>query len=217
MSRPAAAARRTHKGEYIETDTGNKISRKSHIDGKQHIMLGGRTVVMAGVQMRGDLCRVAEKSSDGGAEKEGPTTAIAVGSVDVEIMVQRGTIISTNSVLRPPMRLSRGQMTCYPMRMGDNIFIGPGSHISAASISSHVYIGANCVLSPFCVIKESCKILPNTVVPPHMIVPPGSIVAGRPGRIIGEVGDGWGQGGGGGEGEEWVEGGDLRPLVRSIK
>ena len=53
--------------------------------------------------------------------------------------------------------------------------------------------------------------------PPHMIIPPGSVVAGRPARIVGEVGEGWGMQLGGGEGEEWVEGGDLRPLVRSIK
>lgn len=114
------------------------------------------------------------------------------------------------------MRLSRGQMTFYPMRISDNVFIGPGSHISSLSISSHVHIGANCVLMPFCVVKEQCKILPNTVIPPHMVIPPGSIVAGRPARIVGEIPEGWGQGGGG-EGEEWVEGGDLRALVRSIK
>lgn len=52
--------------------------------------------------------------------------------------------------------------------------------------------------------------------PPAMVVPPGSVVAGNPARIVGEVGEGWGQGGGG-EGEEWIEGGDLRALVRSIK
>lgn len=134
----------------------------------------------------------------------------------------RATIIATNSTIRPPMRLRGGQMTFYPVRIGDNVFVGPGTHIAAIAISSHVHIGEGCVLSPFCVVKESCKILPGTVVPPHMVIPPGSIVAGRPARIIGEVGEGWGQGGvgagGGGEdGEDWVEGGDLRQLVRSIK
>lgn len=107
-------------------------------------------------------------------------------------------------------------MTFYPIRIGDNVYIGPGSHIASLSISSHVHIGAGCVLSPFCIIKENCKILPGTVVPPSMMVPPGSVLAGKPARIVGEVGEGWGQGGGG-EGEEWIEGGDLRALVRSIK
>ncbi|KAI7711575.1 hypothetical protein KC353_g8877 [Hortaea werneckii] len=188
-SRPAAVGRRSAKTEYIETDTGNKISRRSHIEGKQNIMLGGKSVIMAGVCLRGDLYRKSERAATEG-EKDAQT-AISVGR--------------------------RGQMTFYPIRISDNVFIGPESHISAASISSHVYIGAQCVLLPFCVVKEQCKILPGTVVPPHMIIPPGSVVAGRPARIVGEVGEGWGMQLGGGEGEEWVEGGDLRPLVRSIK
>lgn len=107
-------------------------------------------------------------------------------------------------------------MTYIPMRIGDNVFIGPNSHISSASISNHVYIGAGAVLSPLCIVKEGSKILPGTVVPPGMTVPAGTVVGGRPATILGDVGDGWGQGGGG-EGEEWVEGGDLRALVRSIK
>lgn len=124
-------------------------------------------------------------------------------------------------------------MAYYPMRIGDNVFIGmkgrktysihkrsrysgPNAFVSSIAISSHVYIGANAVLSPFCIIKENCKILPGTVVPPNMVIPAGSIVAGKPGRVIGEVGEGWGVSGGG-VGEMWVEGGDLRELVRSIK
>ena len=72
------------------------------------------------------------------------------------------------------------------------------------------------MLSPFCIIKDNCKILPNTVVPPNMVVPVGSIVGGKPGKIIGEVGEGWGVGAGA-SGESWVEGGELRDLVRSIR
>ncbi|GAB7329975.1 hypothetical protein MBLNU13_g01671t1 [Cladosporium sp. NU13] len=207
MSRPAN--RRSVKAEYIETDTGNKISRKAHIEGKPNIMLGGRTVIMAGVTMRADLQRKVERSADGGegGEKAAAATAITIG---------RGTIVSTNCTIRPPMRMSRGQMTFYPLKIGDNVFIGPGTHVACLSISSNVHIGPDCVLSNFCVIRESCKLLPGTVVPPSMIIPPGSIVAGKPARIVGEVGEGWGQGAGG-EGEEYLEGSDLRPLVRTIK
>ena len=169
-------------------------------------MLGGKTVVMAGVHMRGDLHRKSERSTDGEADK-GPVVAIQFG---------RACVICTNCTIRPPMRMSRGQMVFYPMKIGDNVFIGPDSHVSAARIYDNVHIGANCVLGQFCMINPGCKILPGTVIPPGMIVPPGSILAGKPAQVIGEVGEGWGQGGGG-EGEEWVEGGDLRALVRSIK
>jgi len=73
---------------------------------------------------------------------------------------------------------------------------------------------------PFCIVRENVKVLPNTVVPGLMVVPPGCVVGGRPGRVVGEVGEGWGVSpgvAGGGTGEGWVEGGDLRELVRSIK
>ncbi|RMY14539.1 hypothetical protein D0867_07113 [Hortaea werneckii] len=206
-------------------------------------MLGGKSVIMAGVCLRGDLYRKSERPATEG-EKDAqtaisvgryvslsfsaalvpllllpypPITTIANTPVLPRPQHYSASIISTNCTLRPPMRISRGQMTFYPIRISDNVFIGPESHIAAASISSHVHIGAHCVLLPFCVIKEQCKILPGTVVPPHMVIPPGSVVAGRPARVVGEVGEGWGMQLGGGEGEEWVEGGDLRPLVRCIK
>ena len=103
---------------------------------------------------------------------------------------------------------------------------GPNCVISAISISSHVHIGANVTIHAFAIIKENVKILPNTVVPGAMVIAPGSVVGGQPARIVGEVGEGWGMSGGGagnglgmgGGGEDkWVEGGDLRELVRSIK
>lgn len=81
-------------------------------------------------------------------------------------------------------------------------------------------------IQPFAIIKENVKILPNTVVPTNMVIASGSVVAGQPARVVGEVGEGWGVGGGGSGGglgvggggeEKWVEGGDLRELVRSIK
>jgi len=105
-------------------------------------------------------------------------------------------------------------------------FLGPGCTIQAISISSHVHIGEKVTINQFAIIKENVKILPNTVIPANMVIASGSVVGGRPARVIGEVGEGWGVSGGGtggglgagGGGEEkWVEGGDLRELVRSIK
>lgn len=40
-------------------------------------MLGGKSVIMAGVHMRGDLYRKVDKAAEG--EKEGPMTAISIG------------------------------------------------------------------------------------------------------------------------------------------
>ena len=169
-------------------------------------MLGGKSVIMAGVHLRGDLHRFQPPPVEG-EKPPASITAISIG---------KASIISTNCVLHPPMRLHHGDMTFYPMRIGDNVFIGTGTHISAVQIGNHVHVGENCVLGQFSMLKENCKVLPGTVVPANMVVAPGCVVAGRPARIVGEVGDGWGHTIGG-EGEDWVEGGDLRALVRTIK
>ncbi|KAJ4362747.1 hypothetical protein N0V95_001349 [Ascochyta clinopodiicola] len=214
MSRPAAR-KAAPKGEYIETDSGNKVSRRAAITGTANITLGGRTVIMADVQLRGDLHPTRSAPSQSGRE----TTPISIN-------IGRCTVISTGSVIKPPARISRGQVHYYPMKIGDNVFVGPNSTISAISISSHVHIGANVTIQPFAIIKENVKILPHTVVPTNMVIASGSVVGGQPARVIGEVGEGWGVGGGGAGGglgvggggeEKWVEGGDLRELVRSIK
>ncbi len=87
-------------------------------------------------------------------------------------------------------------------------------------------MGEKVTVGPFVIIKENVKILPHTVIPANMVIASGSVVGGRPARTVGEVGEGWGISGGGAGGglgvggggeEKWVEGGDLRELVRSIK
>ncbi|KAF2201607.1 trimeric LpxA-like protein [Delitschia confertaspora ATCC 74209] len=228
MSRQAAR-KAAPKGEYIETDSGNKVSRRAHITGTANITLGGRTVIQADVHLRGDLHPTRASTRTDHSAKEQYPTAISIG---------RCTVISQGVVIRPPHRAT-GRLhekragigvEYYPVKVGDNVFVGPNSTISAIHIASHVHIGANTVIHPFVIIKENCKILPNSIIPAHMVIPSGSVVGGQPARVIGEVGEGWGvsaggmggagMGGGGGNGEGppmWVEGGDLRELVRSIK
>lgn len=190
-------------------DSGNKVWRKANISGAPNITLGGKTVIREDVNLRGDLTRLSSKD-DGASKSSSSSHSISIG---------RCSIIAAGTVVKPPCRVSRGILTYYPMKIGDNVYVGPGCTIQAASISSHVWIGEKCVLQPFVMVRESVKILPGSIVPANMVIPSNSLVAGRPARIIGEVGEGWGAGGGavGGVGvEAVVEGGDLRELVRSI-
>jgi len=80
------------KGEYIETDTGNKVSRKSNILGSQNIILGGKTIIQADCTIRGDLRRAGVQGQHG-------NVAIAVG---------RYCFFARGSVLRPPGKTHRG-------------------------------------------------------------------------------------------------------------
>ena len=102
------SSRRAPKGEYIETETGNKISRKAQISGTPNIRLAGKCVIQADVQLRGDLHRFATSSG-------GDTTAISIGKY---------VVVSSGTVLKPPGRMQAGEWVYLPMRVGNDVLIG---------------------------------------------------------------------------------------------
>ncbi|KAF3058421.1 Dynactin subunit 5 [Daldinia childiae] len=173
-------SRKPVKGEYIETDTGNKVSRKAILIGTQHIMLGGKTIIQAEAMIRGDLARTGQAVS-GSAAAPGSNTAVAIG---------RYCYLSKGCCLRPPGRIYKGSFTFLPLRLGDHVFIGEGTVVQAATVGSHVYIGQNVVVGEFAIIKDYVRVLEGTVIPPNMVIPSFSIVAGQPARVIGEVPEG---------------------------
>ncbi|QSZ32945.1 hypothetical protein DSL72_002528 [Monilinia vaccinii-corymbosi] len=187
-------SRKAPKGEYIETDTGNKVSRRSQIIGTTNIILGGKTVIQAEVIIRGDLLRTLPSSNAG--DKAGSLVAVAIG---------RYCFFSRGCELRPPGKVYRGTFSYFPLKIGDHVFVGPGSIIEAAMLGNHVHIGANVVVGKFVIVKDFVKILDGTVVPPGMVIPSFSVVGGIPGRVVGEVA----------EGE--IEGMDLREMYRGVR
>lgn len=173
-------SRRAPRGEYIETDTGNKVARKATLVGTQNIMLGGKTIIQQEVMIRGDLARTAvPSSSSSGAPAN--NTAVAIG---------RYCFLSKGSCLRPPGRMYKGVFTYMPLRMGDHVFVGQGTVVQAASIGSHVHIGNNAVVGEFAIVKDYVRVLDGAVVPPNMVIPSFSIVAGQPARVVGEIPEG---------------------------
>ncbi|KAJ8121453.1 hypothetical protein ONZ43_g2102 [Nemania bipapillata] len=199
-------SRKQVKGEYIETDTGNKVARKAVLVGTQHIMLGGKTVIQAEVMIRGDLARTAQPSSTPSAAPSS-NTAVAIG---------RYCFLSKGCCLRPPGRIYKGfvhsitqslspvnplaphaatitvvqSFTYLPLRLGDHVFVGEGTVVQAATVGSHVHIGQNVVVGEFAIIKDYVRVLDGTVVPPNMVIPSFSVVAGQPARVVGEVPEG---------------------------
>ncbi|OAA56817.1 dynactin subunit 5 [Cordyceps fumosorosea ARSEF 2679] len=169
-------SRRPAKGDYIETDTGNKVARKAVLVGTQNIVLGGKTVIQPDVMIRGDLVRPASSSTS-----NGPNTAVSIG---------RYCFLARGAVLRPPGRLHRGAYAHAPLRLGDHVFVGAGSVVRAASVGSHVHVGAGCSVGEFAIIKDYVRVLDGAVVPPFAVVPGFSVVAGRPARVVGEVPEG---------------------------
>ena len=65
------------KAEYIETASGNRVSRQSVLCGSQNIVLNGKNIVQSEAIIRGDLANVR---------------------------VGRHCIISSKAVIRPPFK-----------------------------------------------------------------------------------------------------------------
>ncbi|SCV69918.1 BQ2448_1312 [Microbotryum intermedium] len=160
---------RPSKSDYIETDSGNKVSRKCVISGSQNIILGGKTLIQPGVIIRGDLRRA------------GATGAAVVVSIGKYCVLGEGCI------LRPPAKTYKGIFSYYPMKIGDYVHIGAGSIIEAATIGSGVEIGKNCIIGSMSIIKDNAKILENSVVGPGTVVPSLTEWGGSPATILDQL------------------------------
>lgn len=96
-----------------------QVNRQTVLCGSQNIVLHGKVIVDKGAIVRGDLANVR---------------------------TGRYCIISKNSVIRPPFKQFSKGVAFFPLHIGDHVFIGENSVISAASIGSYVYIGKNVVI-----------------------------------------------------------------------
>ena len=146
--------------EYIETASGNKVSRQSVLCGSQNIVINGKTIIMTDCVIRGDLANVR---------------------------IGRHCIVSRKAVIRPPFKKFSKGVAFFPIHIGDNVFIGEDSIVNAAQVGSFVHIGKNCVIGRRCVLKDCCAIADNTVLPPETVVPPFTVFSGSPGRFSSEL------------------------------
>ncbi|KAL8707346.1 MAG: hypothetical protein Q9225_007772, partial [Loekoesia sp. 1 TL-2023] len=75
------------KSDWVETETGNKVSRRSQLHGTQHITLGGRCVIHPTVCIRGDLVRPPPSSSSdpptSTTKSKGPLTSVSLGKYTI--------------------------------------------------------------------------------------------------------------------------------------
>ncbi|CAG0880713.1 unnamed protein product [Darwinula stevensoni] len=148
------------KLDYIETLTGNKVCKQSHVYASQNIVLTGKNIIMEDSIVRADLAN---------------------------IRTGRYCILSKAAVIRPPFKKFSKGGAFFPMHIGDHVFIGENAVVSAATIGSYVYIGKNCVIGRRSVLKDCCMIEDNTYIPPETTVPSFSMYSGNPGKQTGEV------------------------------
>ncbi|KAL4906177.1 hypothetical protein BDW74DRAFT_139445 [Aspergillus multicolor] len=195
------------KGEYIETETGNKISRRSQIHGTHHISLGGKSIIMADAVVRGDLFRSSSSSSSQSQSQS--SSSGGTSNNNIAISIGRYTFISRSAILRPPSRLTRGVHTYTTLHIGSHVFVGERSIVEAAKVEDSVTIGKDCVIGSMAILKERCQVLDGCVVPSGMVVPSHCVVGGQPARIVGDTAIAYGV--------EGLEGGLSRERYRSVR
>ncbi|CAL1542245.1 unnamed protein product [Lymnaea stagnalis] len=151
-----------NNAQYIETASGNKVSRQSVLCGSQNIVINGKTVIMTNCVIRGDLANVR---------------------------IGRHCIIGKNSVIRPAFKKFSKGVAFFPLHIGDHVLIEEDSIVNAAQIGSFVHIGKNCVIGRRSVLKDCCAIADNTILPPESVIPPFTLYSGSPGKMIAELPD----------------------------
>ncbi|KAF7994579.1 hypothetical protein HCN44_004051 [Aphidius gifuensis] len=142
-----------NKAEYVETASGNKVSRQTVLCGSQNIVLHGKVIVQSDAIIRGDLANVR---------------------------TGRYCIISKNVVIRPPFKKFSKGVAFFPLQMGDHVFVGERAVVNAAVVGSYVYIGKNAIIGRRCILKDCCYIEDGAVVPPETIVPSFTRFSGNP-------------------------------------
>merc|ERR1712113_1382643 len=113
------------KKTFIETSTGNRVSRKAGLYGSQNIVLSGKVFVEPGCIIRGDLAHVR---------------------------VGKYSVVKEGTVLRPSLKHFNKGVAFVPLSIGENCFIEQNCVVSAAQIGNYVHLGNNSVIPPDSVI-----------------------------------------------------------------
>jgi dynactin-5 len=148
--------------EYIQTSTGNIISREAVICRPQTVEIpNGRCIICPQVVIRGDLAPV---------------------------QINKYCLIGARTSLHPCYTFDpiKG-LKFIPQTIGSHCVVGEDCVVEAAVLGSGCVVEDRCVLSKRCILKDYVKVLEGSVVSPDMVIPPFSIVAGNPAQIVGEM------------------------------
>eukprot|EP00667_Euglena_gracilis_P018542 EG_transcript_19695 len=147
--------------QFIETATGNKISRDALIPGIQRVRMNGKTIIKPSATLRGDLAQIA---------------------------VGKYCVVENNAVIRPYGKKVKAGLSpgfqFFPIQLGDYVYIGEGCIVEAASVGNAVFIGRNSIVGRRSLVKDCCIILPDSVLAPDTVVPPLTVYGGAPAKLV---------------------------------
>lgn len=145
--------------DWIETASGNRISKQAHISGSNQISINEYTTINPGAVVTGDVS-VAH------------SPAITLGKY---------VYLSSNCQIVPPVA-SLAENTHSQLLIGSYTVIGTNSVVNLLSIGNFVIVENDCKIGNLTVIYDCCIIRAGTVVPDKYVVPPFTEVCGVPGK-----------------------------------
>jgi dynactin-5 len=148
--------------DWIETTSGNRISKKSKIFGSNSILINGNCTINDEVLLQGDV-RIA-------------------GKQQATIQIGKCCYLGTGAKITPPVLKYEDEESIHgPLLIGGYTIIGKNSVVRLANIGSRVLVELGCDLGNLSIVYDCCLIRSGTIIPPKMVIPPFSDVSGVPG------------------------------------
>lgn len=148
--------------EWIETTSGNRISKSAKICGSNQIVISGNSTINDNVLLKGDVN--------------------LAGKHQTTIQIGKCCYLGMGAQIIPPVVKQEATETVHgPVQIGAYSIVGEKSIIRLATIGSRVLIEPGCKLDNLSIVYDCCLIRRGTVIPPNMVVPPFSEVSGTPG------------------------------------
>lgn len=159
------------QASWIETESGNRISKSADLKGTRHISIGENCTISPGVVICGDVETATPNQ---------PT-----------IVLGKYCFLDQDCYIMPPETRKSGVFG--NMYIGNYTLIGRGSKVHLAQVGNRVSIGSNCTLGAHSIVNDCCVIADGTVIPPKAVIPPYSAVSGVPGEsyMVESVGPGY--------------------------
>jgi dynactin-5 len=133
---------------YIQTSTGNWVSRRAVIENARHVELKGRSIVHADSQFRA---------------ADSPTGWIRTG---------RYCHVGAGTIIQPAVLPAHHRDKHVPVTIGSHTIIRKNCHLQAAAVGSYCLIGCSVVLGPRVIVKDCCVIADNVTIPADTVIPP---------------------------------------------
>ncbi|KAH3675737.1 hypothetical protein WICMUC_002529 [Wickerhamomyces mucosus] len=147
---------------FVETASGNRISKEALIKGPSNILISGNSTISSKVTLNGDVPLVPSETNS-------------------TIQIGKFVFIDENVAITPPLYSKNLHKLS---KIGSYVQIGKDSEINSLHIGNRVLIEDHCVLQKLTTIHDCVIIKQNTHILESTTIPPFSLVYTKNNKLI---------------------------------